>query len=244
MQRQKKKSYHLTQRSQPFNINKTRIFESQDGNLFKDISHGNNVNNINLSGGLFTKRRKTGTTRDTDSLRSRLSSGNLLKSHRDKRMVFSNHNSFNGNVASFFPSNIDTQASSSQFYFGNIIQEEVLAVRNPLNGIKMPQVINYDSNNCSQISYNPSQTSGNQQSRRKENSKKKEIKKKRNYQKIVNPENYEIDLNKEEVDPRTSLMIKNIPNKYTQEMVLSDVDKNFKNKYDFFYLPIDFEVNF
>lgn len=41
----------------------------------------------------------------------------------------------------------------------------------------------------------------------------------------------------------TSLMIKNIPNKYTREMLLEDLDNNgFKNLYDFFYLPIDFRT--
>ncbi|KAG1666963.1 hypothetical protein FOA52_004246 [Chlamydomonas sp. UWO 241] len=42
-------------------------------------------------------------------------------------------------------------------------------------------------------------------------------------------------------DKRTTLMIKNIPNKYTQKMLLSTVDEHFHGTYDFFYLPIDFK---
>eukprot|EP00798_Chlamydomonas_sp_ICE-L_P003926 gene3926-14002_t len=42
-------------------------------------------------------------------------------------------------------------------------------------------------------------------------------------------------------DQRTTLMIKNIPNKYTQKMLLSAVDEEFRGTYDFFYLPIDFK---
>lgn len=38
-------------------------------------------------------------------------------------------------------------------------------------------------------------------------------------------------------------MIKNIPNKYTKKMVLKEMEKNFKEKFDFFYLPIDFSNN-
>lgn len=38
-------------------------------------------------------------------------------------------------------------------------------------------------------------------------------------------------------------MIKNIPNKYTKKMLLKEVEKNFKDNFDFFYLPIDFENN-
>lgn len=40
-------------------------------------------------------------------------------------------------------------------------------------------------------------------------------------------------------DTRTTIMIKNIPNKYTQKMLLKKIDKKFKHVYDFFYLPID-----
>jgi hypothetical protein len=43
-------------------------------------------------------------------------------------------------------------------------------------------------------------------------------------------------------DTRTTLMIRNIPNKYTQKMLLQTVDERHKGTYDFFYLPIDFKV--
>jgi len=41
-------------------------------------------------------------------------------------------------------------------------------------------------------------------------------------------------------DVRTTLMIKNIPNKYTEKMILQQIDECCKDGYDFFYLPIDF----
>ena len=42
-------------------------------------------------------------------------------------------------------------------------------------------------------------------------------------------------------DARTTLMIKNIPNKYNQKMLLAEIDERHKGQYDFFYLPIDFQ---
>ncbi|KAK9825608.1 hypothetical protein WJX74_010139 [Apatococcus lobatus] len=42
-------------------------------------------------------------------------------------------------------------------------------------------------------------------------------------------------------DPRTTLMIKNIPNKYNQKMLLTTIDESFAGMFDFFYLPIDFK---
>ncbi|KAK9810778.1 hypothetical protein WJX73_006520 [Symbiochloris irregularis] len=42
-------------------------------------------------------------------------------------------------------------------------------------------------------------------------------------------------------DRRTTIMLKNIPNKYTQKMLLATIDEDFRGSYDFFYLPIDFK---
>ena len=41
-------------------------------------------------------------------------------------------------------------------------------------------------------------------------------------------------------DRRTTLMIKNIPNKYTISSFLEEINVNFKFTYDIFYLPIDY----
>lgn len=47
----------------------------------------------------------------------------------------------------------------------------------------------------------------------------------------------------EGVDQRTTVMIKNIPNKYTQKMLLERIDVKHAGRYDFFYLPIDLKNN-
>ena len=44
-----------------------------------------------------------------------------------------------------------------------------------------------------------------------------------------------------ETDFRTTLMIKNIPNKYTQAMLLESINRNNIFTFDFMYLPIDFK---
>ena len=45
-------------------------------------------------------------------------------------------------------------------------------------------------------------------------------------------------------EKRNTLMIKNIPNKYTLENLLNEIDDlGFKNKYMFVYLPPDLDVS-
>nr|GMC76768.1 protein MEI2-like 2 [Ipomoea batatas] len=60
---------------------------------------------------------------------------------------------------------------------------------------------------------------------------------------MENKKQYQLDLEKilSGEDIRTTLMIKNIPNKYTSKMLLAAIDETHKNTYDFLYLPIDFK---
>ncbi|XP_023736886.1 protein MEI2-like 2 [Lactuca sativa] len=58
-----------------------------------------------------------------------------------------------------------------------------------------------------------------------------------------NNKQYQLDLDKiiTGEDMRTTLMIKNIPNKYTSKMLLAAIDETHTGTYDFVYLPIDFK---
>ncbi|KAL6865174.1 hypothetical protein ACP4OV_016325 [Aristida adscensionis] len=58
-----------------------------------------------------------------------------------------------------------------------------------------------------------------------------------------NKKQFELDLDRiaKGEDLRTTLMIKNIPNKYTCKLLLTVIDENHRGTYDFIYLPIDFK---
>ncbi|KAI4383634.1 hypothetical protein MLD38_009446 [Melastoma candidum] len=58
-----------------------------------------------------------------------------------------------------------------------------------------------------------------------------------------NKKQFELDIDRivRGEDKRTTLMIKNIPNKYTSKMLLAAIDERHRGTYDFLYLPIDFK---
>ncbi|KAJ1255167.1 hypothetical protein BS78_K283400 [Paspalum vaginatum] len=58
-----------------------------------------------------------------------------------------------------------------------------------------------------------------------------------------NKKQFELDLDRiaKGDDLRTTLMIKNIPNKYNCKLLLAVIDENHRGTYDFIYLPIDFK---
>ncbi|KAJ8762032.1 hypothetical protein K2173_006634 [Erythroxylum novogranatense] len=64
-----------------------------------------------------------------------------------------------------------------------------------------------------------------------------------NVNQVENKKHFQLDLDKiiNGEDARTTLMIKNIPNKYTSKMLLAAIDENHRGTYDFLYLPIDFK---
>ena len=57
----------------------------------------------------------------------------------------------------------------------------------------------------------------------------------------INFTQFTIDLDKiiRVEDKRTTLMIKNIPNKYTINILFQEINLNYLGKYDFLYLPLD-----
>ncbi|KAL8099143.1 hypothetical protein AgCh_031721 [Apium graveolens] len=54
---------------------------------------------------------------------------------------------------------------------------------------------------------------------------------------------YELDIDRvlRGEETRTTLMIKNIPNKYTSKLLMATIDEQHRGTYDFIYLPIDFK---
>ncbi len=46
------------------------------------------------------------------------------------------------------------------------------------------------------------------------------------------------------IDKRTTVMIRHIPNKYGTQTLMDELNSLCRGKYDFFYLPMDYEVQY
>ena len=147
--------------------------------------------------------------------------------------------------------------------FNNKSNEELFQnlflLNNNLNDLLNPISAN-SKNNCfninsininNQIQLNPSSNNNIFNYNKRNNYKQSKIiqkksinhhKKKYNNKKIVDPNKNKVNLMNILLckDNRTTLMIKNIPNKYTISSFLDEINIYFKYTYDVFYLPIDY----
>jgi hypothetical protein len=84
-------------------------------------------------------------------------------------------------------------------------------------------------------------TSKNQNNNRKDNNNEKKNKAKKKFKDKIEQKLFVIDLDNiiKGDDNRTTVMIRHIPNKYTSQALLDEINMVCKNTYDFFYLPID-----
>ena len=125
-------------------------------------------------------------------------------------------------------SNLDNNHSQIDFNCFNINNNEIIKKNNNnlnSNNINKPQKIKSNKNN-------------------EKNGDNYNFTKKK-----INNQKTDLDINKNIInlsevflckDKRTTLMIKNIPNKYTISSFLEEININFKFTYDIFYLPIDY----
>ena len=127
--------------------------------------------------------------------------------------------------------NNNTQ-NSNCFNFSNInINNQIQFNPTSLNSLYNNSI---NSNFDSQNNYN--------QSKAKSKKSNNQNKKKNNNKIILDPSKNQVNLMNILLcqDNRTTLMIKNIPNKYTISSFLEEINIYFKNTYDVFYLPIDY----
>jgi len=135
---------------------------------------------------------------------------------------YDNYNMFDVNADSGFQQHtLDIQKACFNHYVPNIDMSLIKGISNANNSQG-----NYSRYVTDQSSENNKQKKG-----------------KRNFWKVEDTSEFEICVDKIYNERKSTLMIRNIPNKYTKELMLETIDAYFHDAYDFFYLPIDFKNN-
>ena len=145
--------------------------------------------------------------------------------------------------------NINNQMNLNDEIMYNRLENQIINEHNLMdiinNNINQSQILNYINSINNNNNLNNNSSKNNNDKNKLTNEKNNNITNKR---KVFNPlsesEKEKNIINLMNIfqckDMRTTLMIKNIPNKYTISSFLEEININFKNTYDIFYLPIDY----
>ena len=212
-------------------INNNKNESKQNFNIFNQY----NRNNINSNG-------------FNDNINMNLSQ-NFQNNNMPHLGIYSlnNQNVYN-QIKSNDQSNLLEQLKNQLKYNQNLIElikKNNVNNLNNINNINNTKVLNQENNQNNSYFKNIKKNNNKKQAYNSNQEKNMNIPIKR---KIFNPlpdsEKEKNIINLMDVfqckDLRTTLMIKNIPNKYTISTFLEEINHYFKNTYDIFYLPIDY----
>lgn len=170
---------------------------------------------------------------------------NMMHYPHVKKINFNNFGGYNGSNYNYNPTQYYTKNNFSQNHepnLGNTInnnfQINICQTQQKINFQNLPEnafSFNIDNHMANLNLQNPIQNQN------KSYSEKKKIKKSKDEVDqtlfLINTQNI-----LEGKDRRTTIMIRHIPNKYSTQSLLEEINLNFRGKYDFFYLPMDFQV--
>ena len=164
---------------------------------------------------------------------------NFLPKDNFKEMHnYNEYNNYDNNVQnSFFYNsypqiNYQEQVPNNQNFFPyNNFNNQTFQYIFPENAFSINNQMNfYLTNNINNYRYNFYLNKNKNNKKRKEN---------------IEPNFFAINLDNilKGIDTRTTVMIRHIPNKYSYNNVLDEINTICRDKYDFFYLPLDSENN-
>ena len=237
------------------NKNENKFYNNINNSINNNINN-NNLNNNNINNNNINKNFGN-SMNNNNNLMSNYVNNNMLNINNNITM-----NSKNFVKKSNFPMILNNSKNTNTNMLINNIRNPIPQNSNPNPNFlyyqnQMNQNLNnYYYNNQSQqymfpenafsfnnTNINPSQNNmnyQNNQSNWKDNNEKKN-KNKKKFKDKIEQKLFVIDLDNliKGDDTRTTVMIRHIPNKYTSQTLLEELNMVCRNKYDFFYLPID-----
>jgi hypothetical protein len=154
-----------------------------------------------------------------------------------------NNNTFNINVNNNNNQNILNSNQHYMFYQNQIPQNNYI-FQGPPAPIFFPEnAFSYNNSPINTKKNQKNSNSNNNNNSNKNNTTDKKAKNKKKFKDKIEQKLFVIDIDNiiNGSDERTTIMIRHIPNKYTSEALLDELNTICKSKYDFFYLPLDNE---
>ena len=170
-----------------------------------------------------------------------LNSKNFVKKSNFPMMV-NNSNNTNILINNIRNNNIPQNSNPNYLYYQNQMNQNLnnYYYNNQCQQYMFPEnAFSFNNTNINSSQNNKNYQNNNQNNWKENNEKKNKTKKK--FKDKIEQKLFVIDLDNlvKGDDMRTTVMIRHIPNKYTSQTLLEELNMVCKNKYDFFYLPID-----
>ncbi len=228
------------------NKNDSRVYNNMNnhmGNNHNNINNNsinnNNMNNMNNMNNINNNNMMMNNMLNINSNINLNNNKNFVKKS-NYQMMANNNNNNNSNIMMNNMRNQIPQNSNPNFLYyqnPNINNINNFFYNNNSQQYMFPEnAFSYNNTNINQSQNNHQ---NNNQNNWKDSEKKNKNKKK--FKDKIEQKLFVIDLDNiiKGTDERTTVMIRHIPNKYTSQTLLEELNMVCKNKYDFFYLPID-----
>ena len=225
------------------NKNENRRFNNNNdinNNLILNYNQSNLINMNNSNTNQIGNKNKNFISKSNFQMMMN-NQNNNINNNMNNNM---NNNAYNISINKSNNQNMLNSNQQYMFYQNQIPQNNYIFQGGP-NPIFFPENAFSYNNTPINTKKNQKNQNGNNNNNNpnKNNNNDKKAKNKKKFKDKIEQKLFVIDIDNiiRGTDERTTIMIRHIPNKYTSEALLEELNTICKSKYDFFYLPLDNE---
>ena len=233
------------------NKNENRRFNNNNdinNNLILNYNQSNLINMNNSNTNQIGNKNKNFISKSNFQMMMNNQNSNI-NNNKNNNINNNMNNNMNNNAYNISINNNNNQnmlnSNQQYLFYQNQIPQNNYIFRGGPNPIFFPENAFSYNNTPINTKKNQKNQNGNNNNNNpnKNNNNDKKAKNKKKFKDKIEQKLFVIDIDNiiRGTDERTTIMIRHIPNKYTSEALLEELNTICKSKYDFFYLPLDNE---